>query len=130
MSSDYQPGPGPSTDAVVQGEVQFPEDTPAFSDGTIRVSLLDVTRADAPARTVAEQRIANVCHPGGPGEGVSFVLRVSGVNARARYEVRAHVDLDGDGRVSPGDYISTQSYPVLTSGHPDRLMVGVRRVGP
>jgi hypothetical protein len=44
------------------------------------------------------------------------------------YTVRVHVDLDGDGRVSTGDYLSTASYPVLTSGHPTILTIEVHPV--
>jgi hypothetical protein len=47
---------------------------------------------------------------------------------RARYQVRVHVDVDKDGKVSRGDYITTESYPVLTFGHPSRVRVRVRPV--
>lgn len=39
----------------------------------------------------------------------------------------AHVDLDGDGRVGRGDFITMQSFPVPAEREP-RVRVGVRRV--
>jgi hypothetical protein len=50
------------------------------------------------------------------------------VDEGAGYSVRVHVDLDGDRRVSRGDFISTESHPVLTLGRPDRVTVRVREV--
>ena len=92
--------------------------------GTVRVRLEDVSRADAPARVVAEAvvREARLAAP------VPFALRAPAVDERARYVVRAHVDVDGDGAVGLGDYVSTQSTPVLTHGAPRRVEVIARRV--
>lgn len=115
--------------AVVRGEVRFPAEAPPLSAATVRVSLQDVSLADAPARVVAEQTLRDVSHPGGRAGGIRFELRLQQVEARTRYVVRVHVDVDNDGRVSYGDYVSTQSHPVLTFGHPDHVDVPVRRVG-
>ena len=38
------------------------------------------------------------------------------------------VDVDGDGKVSVGDYISMQSYPVLTFGYPREVTIEVKKV--
>jgi hypothetical protein len=42
--------------------------------------------------------------------------------------VAAHLDLDGDGKVSPGDQINTQSYPVLTMGNTDRVQIALWQI--
>jgi hypothetical protein len=47
-------------------------------------------------------------------------------DARTRYAVR--VDVDGDGHVSRGDYVSMESYPVLTFDSPSRVTIRVRPV--
>jgi len=117
-----------NAEGVVEGEIRFPPDA-AFVGATVHVRLQDVTLADGPARTVAEQTIPNVSHPGTSGGTVAFALRGQGLDMRARYVVRVHVDVDGDGRVSRDDYISTESYPVLTFGHRNRVILRVRRVG-
>src|SRR5687768_4146180 len=110
MGHDRTGAPGEA--GVVEGEIRFPPDARIIAGATARVSLLDVSRADAAARVVAEEVIPGVTHPGGGGVPIPFTLRAQQVDPRARYVVRAHVDVDGNGRISPGDYISTQSYPV------------------
>ncbi len=112
------------------GAIHFPEGTPAFAGATVRVSLLDVTRADAPSRVIVEETIPHASHPGGAGGSFAFALRAGTVDARARYVVRVHVDVDNDGRVSQGDYVTNASYPVLTFGHPNRVVAQEHRVGP
>jgi putative lipoprotein len=124
------PAGGAGSGDVVTGAIRFPEGTPAFVDATVRISLLDVTRADAPSRVVAEEAISHAIHPGGAGEGFAFALRAGAIDARGRYVIRVHVDVDGDGRVSQGDYVSMASYPVLTFGHATHVVVDVRRIGP
>jgi uncharacterized lipoprotein YbaY len=128
MVSGAGPGGMSNADSIVEGEIHFPPDA-AFVGATVHVRLQDVTLADGPARTVAEQTIPNVSHPGSSGGTVAFSLRAGRFDMRARYVVRVHVDVDRDGRVSRGDYISTESYPVLTLGHPNRVIVRVRSVG-
>jgi uncharacterized lipoprotein YbaY len=115
---------------VVEGVIRLPDGAPTFAGATMRVRLLDVTRADAPSRTVAELTVPDVSHSGSPA-GIPFVLPAEGVDPSAHYIVHVHidVDVDGDQRVSAGDLITTESHPVLTFGHPSRLTVRVRAVG-
>lgn len=44
------------------------------------------------------------------------------------YIVRVHIDVDGDGAVSQGDYITTGYYPVTSRGNPTDITVAVQRV--
>ncbi|MBL8145990.1 MAG: hypothetical protein JNL34_06370, partial [Anaerolineae bacterium] len=44
------------------------------------------------------------------------------------YSVRAHIATSGSGEVERGDYITMQSYPVLTRGYGNRVTLAVRRV--
>jgi hypothetical protein len=86
-----------------------------------------VSLADAPAVIVGRQVQEHVELPGG-GAAIPFEVRAPPADPGASYSVRVHVDLDGDGEVSPGDYVSTTSYPVLTRGHPAEAVVEVRLV--
>jgi uncharacterized lipoprotein YbaY len=117
-----------SREVIVDGEIRLSDDAGAFHNATVRVTLADVTRADAPSRTVAEETIRNVSHGGGPGGVVPFRLQLESPDPRTRYAVRAHVDVNGDGHVSRGDYISMESYPVLTFDAPSRVSIRVRPV--
>jgi hypothetical protein len=89
----------------------------------VRVQVRDTGLADAPAVVVAE---ASGVVRTGQGDCLDTVdLTLGDVPRHAT--VWAHVDVDRDGRVSKGDYISTMSYPV-PSGLEVRMRVAVRPV--
>lgn len=111
----------------VTGTIVFRPPPPPLAGATASIWLEDVTLADAPARVVARQTLATIPDDAAAG-GLGFRLPCPAPDLRTRYTVRVHVDLDGDGRVSPGDYLSTASHPVLTFGHPDRITVEVRPI--
>ena len=85
---------------------------PVPDDATVTVQLLDVSLADAPSVTVAEQVIEH------PAEGpLAFTLPYdpAAMDPRASYTVSA--------RVTRGDellFVSDTHNPVLTRGAPDR----------
>jgi uncharacterized lipoprotein YbaY len=113
----------------VRGEIVLGEETRSFSGATVYVRLEDVTRADAAARIVAEQVIHDLSFRGRSTATVPFALAANdAVDERATYAVRVHIDLDRDRRVGRGDYVSTESYPVLTFGRPAWVSVRVREV--
>jgi uncharacterized lipoprotein YbaY len=119
----------PSTsEPLVSGEIILGEEVQSFSSATIYVRLEDVSLVDAFSKTVAEQVLHNISHQAGYQSRLAIDLRGTISNERARYAVRVHVDVDGDGQVSHGDYISMEGYPVLTFGYPDRVTVRVREV--
>jgi len=109
------------------GEVIF-EGTRSFTGATVYVRLEDVSRLDAPSMVIAEQVIRSVVHQAGSQQGLEFSLYGQIPDEQASYTVRVHVDVDGDGRVSHGDFLSMESYPVLTHGYPNRVKVRVREV--
>jgi hypothetical protein len=49
-------------------------------------------------------------------------------NRQAGYAISVHVDIDGDGEIGIGDYISMERYPVLTYGYPNHVTVRVKRI--
>ena len=96
---------------------------------TVRVRLLDTTLADKSALVMAERIFRGISGEQLLGAGVAFELVAQELNPRARYEIEALVDCDGDAELGPGDYINTQSYPVLTWGYPRQVIVQVKRTG-
>lgn len=113
---------------LVAGDLILDDEEASFKDATVYVTLEDVSRADAKSSIVAKQKIHPVSHHAGAKETVRFELDGKIVDDKADYIVRAHVDLDGDGQIRLGHYITTQSYPVLTFGRPNRLTVRVQKV--
>jgi uncharacterized lipoprotein YbaY len=89
--------------------------------GVVRV--VDVSFADAPSKTIASQTIDVT----GPGP-IPFAVPVSGIRANASYSVEVHLDTDNNGTVSKGDFITMESFPVLTFGHGSVLDVTAERL--
>ncbi len=114
---------------TVTGVVVLPAGEGPAEAATLTVVVEDVSRADDLATAVAEHRRHQVPLPGGEAR-VPFSLDVPEelIDGRARYSVRVHVDMSGSGDLSDGDYISTQSIPVLTQGAGDDVIVPVQLV--
>ena len=83
------------------------------------MQVLDTTYADAPARVVAQttaevRRAADAV--------LQRVELEAGLESPGDYRVRAHVDVDRDGAVSPGDFVTTAAYQAQ-EGRPVRVVV-------
>lgn len=113
---------------LLRGEIVFDEGPLSFAKASVHIYLEDTTLADASAKVVLHEVIANVAADMVQHERIPFAIYGTIPDIRACYTVRVFVDVDGDGRISHGDYVSTASYPVLTRGYPDRVVVQVRRV--
>lgn len=117
----------------VTGKVVFEPDTLPFVGAWLIVKLENVSLADAPAEviTVYQQDLSFDGE-----ESIPFTLNVNGnstaIDPKATYNVRAHVSLhpfDAPDDVRQGDFLSMQSYPVLTQGHSDHVTVELKRIG-
>jgi uncharacterized lipoprotein YbaY len=113
---------------LVRGKIVFDPEPEDLSRAKIYIRLADTSLADAPSRVVSEQVLMEL-PPAGTAKGhLSFALHGALPDPRASYSVSVHVDMQNDGKISQGDYINMQSYPVLTYGYPDRITLLVRRV--
>jgi hypothetical protein len=93
----------------------------------VHLKLENVSRIDAAAIVVAEA-ILPLADGAPSGANIPFSITVPATDEAASYGVRAHVDTTGSGDISPGDLVSKQAYPVLTQGHPDRVLVEARKI--
>jgi uncharacterized lipoprotein YbaY len=110
--------------------IVFVGQSPRRGTPDVYVRLEDVSLADAAATLVAQAVVRQV--PITPREGsLEVALEVDSrtLEPRRQYSLRAHVDYDQDGVVTPGDYVSTQSYPLQGGDIDAGLQVEVRRVG-
>lgn len=113
---------------LVTGEILLGGVQRAFTGATVHVQLEDVSYADAPSRVVAEQVIPDVSHEPGTEHILRFAFHGDVPDEQGRYIVTVHLDLQGQGRVTRGDYLTVESYPVLTHGNPDQIFVHLKEV--
>lgn len=96
---------------IVRGRAAV-EDVHEPLDGAVLVvRLVDVSRADAASVTMAQAEIDDV-HVDESGQTVDFELDAPGVEPRHRYAVEAHLDATGSRTITPGDYLTMESFPV------------------
>ena len=100
----------PMPPTVLALNIQLPEGASVPGGSPLLVQLRDTSLADAPAVTLKQVR-ATVGSPGSKPVRVTMDLESIPDGAT----VWAHLDVDRDGRVSKGDYITMQSYPAAGS---------------
>jgi uncharacterized lipoprotein YbaY len=103
--------------AAVSGTVFYLQRIALSPDASVEVKLVDISRQDVPAVTIAEHRITN------PGQvPVPFELRYdpAKIDPRMTYAVQARIEQDG----KPW-FISTRVFPVITRGNPKQVDVRV-----
>ena len=126
-SPNPQPNPPqPPVMAAVTGTVTYRERIALPPDSVLSVQLLDVSRADAPATVLAEDKRATGEYAPPYAFRLSYDPAV--INQRASYAVRATIT-DQEGRLW---FTTTQRYAVLTGGagsEVDVLLTMVRRDG-
>ena len=112
----------------IRGEIVIPQDAAPFKPARVLVELEDISRADAPSEVIASIQVAAEELRG--GDVIPFALEVPAdvLDEKHLYSVRAHLDVSGSGEIERQDYITTQTYPVLTRGYGSEVRVAVRKV--
>ena len=113
---------------LVKGKITFKEGAAPFAGATMYVRLENITVADAASEVVADYVERDVTFDPRTCRDISFAIAGNPPDPRASYAVSVHIDIDGDGEVSKGDFINMQSYPVITFGHPREVSILVRQV--
>ena len=107
--------------ANLSGTVTYRERIALTPDAVMEVKLLDVSRADAPAVTIAEQRIKL----DGRQVPITFELPYdpNRISERSRYSSQVRILERNQLR-----FISSQSYPVIARGHGETVNIIVNLV--
>ena len=113
----------PATQAVLTGNVVYRQRIALPPDAVVKVSLLDISRADAPAVTLSQQTIPS------NGQQVPIPFRLAytpqAIDARHTYAVRAEIRTAGGSLAWTTDTV----HPALTNGAPtDGIDVNVVQV--
>lgn len=111
-------------DVVVEGPGRPPPGSP------VHIQVRDTSLADTEAPLLVEST-AEVASGSSTRLGCAE-LEIPDVelDPRRRFDVFAHVDVDANGRLTPGDFITTRSYPVPQDapGREVRLELTVVRI--
>ena len=93
---------------------------PPVPGALLHVYLEDTSYADARARV-----LLHITRPAEPRDDGTLTIQLDPppISENVRCTVRAHLDLDRDNVISPGDYITTESYPLA-----DTLVLRLHRV--
>lgn len=113
---------------VFEGEILLSPGVKPFRDAIVRVRLLDVSRADAPSRIVAEEIISGASYEPGGARTIAFRLRTGPLEDHAHYILGAHIDLQGTGTPQRGDLVTVESYPVARTKCSDRVQMQVEEI--
>ena len=111
-------GVGPT--ATVRGEAFYRERIAVPPGTQLEVVLSDISRADAPAETIADTVIADA---GQPPYKFEIHYQPDRIIASHRYAVRAR--LTHEGRLL---FTTDQTYPVITSGNPTEVRLLLKHV--
>ncbi len=104
--------------STVTGTVTYLPRIALPANAVVEVSLVDVSRADAPATTLASQSIIT----GGRQVPIPFelVYNPEQIEPRFTYAVQARITVDGQLR-----FINTTQFAVITQGNPSQVEVRV-----
>jgi|tagenome__1003787_1003787.scaffolds.fasta_scaffold19331115_2 hypothetical protein len=103
--------------------IQSGEGDPLPEGGSVNIEIRDTSLADAPAVTLKRVSVSVPKARRTMSLPVAIELR----SVPDGTTVYAHLDADGDGRVSRGDYVTVESYP-LTREPEQHLTLRMRRV--
>ncbi len=109
---------------LARGTILFESSVRPFSGANVYVRLEDVTRVDAPAIVIAEQVLQSI-RVGRDVRELGFAIHGDELEPHVHYVVRVHVDVDNDGTVGVGDYVSTESHPVTLSTCSEEITIPV-----
>ena len=107
--------------ATVTGTVTYRQRMALSPNAVVEVKLFDVSRADAPAVTIAEQMIK----PAGRQVPIKFEIQYDPghIDQNHRHTIQARILEDGKLR-----FINTHAYPVITGANPSTADVVVNPV--
>jgi uncharacterized lipoprotein YbaY len=113
---------------ILQGQIELPHQITAFRPARVVIELEDISRADAPSQIAARLHLETGTLRSGDTIPFAIEIPAGALDEQSLYSVRVHIDVNGSGIVDPGDYITMQSYPVLTRGYGNKVRVAVRQV--
>lgn len=119
---------GQAEEHGVQGIIIFDKPVESFSNATIYLKVEDVSLQDVASVVMSEDTIVDVSMDADNIQPVPYLIYHPELEERMTYSLSVHVDVDGDGRLSSGDYYSTWHNPVPTEPGVHKLDVHVEMI--
>ena len=116
------PAGGGASVTKVTGTLTYRERIALPPDAVIKVQLVDVSRADAPAIVIGEQ----VTHAAGKQVPFAFEIQFDPARIEANYSYAVQARIEKDGKLR---FISDRHYAVITGGAPTHVDIVLRSVG-
>ncbi len=104
-----------SEENTIQGMIIFDQPVETFSNATVYLEVEDVSLQDVASTVISEESIVGVSMNASDIQPVPYLIQYPNLEERRTYSLSVHVDVDGDGRLSNGDYYSTWNNPVPTN---------------
>lgn len=105
-----------NTPLVVEGIIHLVGVSSSTPNATVYVQIVEASLADAPSNVVAEEVILDFQIDMDNLAEIRFSILTSNLNRRANYDLIAHVDINGSGEITKGDYLTMESFPVSPVG--------------
>lgn len=116
------------TQLLVRGEIVFESSPMDLSDAKIYVRLEDTSFADEESDVLVQKTLTHVKALMTPQGKIPFSLYGELPNLTRSYSVSVHVDLQSNGKISTGDFINMENYPVTRFGHGKPMRIQVKLV--
>lgn len=107
----------------ISGTIAYREQVALPPGAVIKVQLVDVSRADAPAEVLGEQ----VFEAGGKQVPFPFAISYDPARIQASHSYAVQARIEHDGRLR---FITDQHYSVITRGAPTEVNLVLKAVGP
>ncbi|SDM21260.1 YbaY family lipoprotein [Kriegella aquimaris] len=111
----------------IEGSLVLPASHEKLGDAKITVRILDVSKSDSVSETISELTLHL---PDKFDIGDKLPFRFHDINSGQGKEIiiSAHIDLNGNGNIDKGDFITTQSYPAYSRSLDNQHIVEVQLV--
>ena len=113
---------------LVEGKIILEKSIGLLAGAVVNVFLLDVSLIDAPSKIVVRETFCGDNYHTETKDGLTFTLYGEKPEKARQYSIRVHISLHGSDEVKSGDYITTESNPVLFTEYPTSTTVTVREV--
>ena len=114
---------------VIHGDLQFPYVAEPMAIARVEISVRNVTTMDGPASVLGHIVLHGVHVGPDVPTRVPFELAFTPLSTQAICAVRAHADVNGNGRVDVGDFVSDTATLIDFNNTEHRFTIELRFIG-